>query len=688
MTAFLDSTVLQDNAYDFDQMGRLIRRTEFETGTSTREEVFSYDFLNRVTAREYTVGGAGSPTFAPVASYDVYGNITSHAEQPGAMAYTDSARPHRLTAVAGSPVHYGDNGNISWKYQWSQAEWVYHSWGANRKLATVSGATSGDSVSFVYDGSDQLVTQYAHEGGHTVEKKLYLMGYEQKYRNVEGSSFDPLELDYTRIPIPTPTGVVGHFTWPGEFSGASPAPFAENRNFVHYDHQGSVVLVTDHAGQELSRYSYGVFGAARDSLTWARTDLHDTVVDQEDAADNGYTGHEMLDAFELIHMGGRVYDPQLGRFLSPDPFVQAPGHTQSYNRYRYGFNNPLSHTDPSGYIVQLIPLALYAAGAFGTVGSAAALTTLIVSSLVATFAGTLIMGGSLADALKATALAGASMALSFGIGELFNQGVMDALGGFAEAAKAAAHGIKAGGLTELAGGEFRSGFLSGFAGEFGNNWIDANMEFGPAAVVASAIVGGTASELGGGKFANGAVHNAFALIFNHRVHELEAQGRERRPILHTMVVTPGSAHPELIEDVEAWAEIGGMVIDELRSKAVDRLVAQPQIADAINKFADRSMSVEALLSDWVEVAKQINSTVAMGTVSAWSVSIYEEKTYIFGIIPSWKEMPPSYAQITSTYIGAQGRWFHNSYSGLIHDGHFQSRWKSISDAHYRSLYED
>ncbi|MDR7090662.1 hypothetical protein J2X05_002686 [Cellvibrio fibrivorans] len=48
-------------------------------------------------------------------------------------------------------------------------------------------------------------------------------------------------------------------------------------------------------------------------------------------------------------MNGRVYDPELGRFMSADPFVQAPYNSQSYNRYSYVFNNPLSFTDPSGY---------------------------------------------------------------------------------------------------------------------------------------------------------------------------------------------------------------------------------------------------------------------------------------------------------------------------------------------------
>lgn len=75
--------------------------------------------------------------------------------------------------------------------------------------------------------------------------------------------------------------------------------------------------------------------------------LHETV-STSSFTNRGFTGHEHLDAFGLIDMNGRVYDPVLGRFLSPDKFVQAPFLTQSFNRYSYCLNNPLKYTDPSG----------------------------------------------------------------------------------------------------------------------------------------------------------------------------------------------------------------------------------------------------------------------------------------------------------------------------------------------------
>jgi RHS repeat-associated protein len=63
----------------------------------------------------------------------------------------------------------------------------------------------------------------------------------------------------------------------------------------------------------------------------------------------------MLDNLNLTHMNGRVYDQMLGKFLSADPFIPEPLNTQSYNRYSYVFNNPLSFTDPSGFDPDGVP---------------------------------------------------------------------------------------------------------------------------------------------------------------------------------------------------------------------------------------------------------------------------------------------------------------------------------------------
>ena len=62
----------------------------------------------------------------------------------------------------------------------------------------------------------------------------------------------------------------------------------------------------------------------------------------------GFTGHEHYPYFKIINMNGRLYDPVIGRFFSPDKYVQDPYATQDFNRYSYAKNNPLKYVDPTG----------------------------------------------------------------------------------------------------------------------------------------------------------------------------------------------------------------------------------------------------------------------------------------------------------------------------------------------------
>ena len=72
----------------------------------------------------------------------------------------------------------------------------------------------------------------------------------------------------------------------------------------------------------------------------------------------GYGGHEMLSKYRLVNMDGRLYDYALGRFLSPDNYVQEPGNSQNFNRYSYCLNNPLKYTDPDGELIGIDDLII------------------------------------------------------------------------------------------------------------------------------------------------------------------------------------------------------------------------------------------------------------------------------------------------------------------------------------------
>jgi RHS repeat-associated protein len=110
------------------------------------------------------------------------------------------------------------------------------------------------------------------------------------------------------------------------------------------DHLGSIAVVTDSAGTVSERDSYDAWGRRRNANG---TDNSACAITS--ATTRGFTGHEMLDSDCEINANARIYDPTLGRFMSPDSVVQAPFNGQSFNRYSYVFNNPLAGTDPSGY---------------------------------------------------------------------------------------------------------------------------------------------------------------------------------------------------------------------------------------------------------------------------------------------------------------------------------------------------
>jgi RHS repeat-associated protein len=132
----------------------------------------------------------------------------------------------------------------------------------------------------------------------------------------------------------------------------------ESTKYVHRDRLGSVMTITDTSDVVIDAKSYDPFGKPRKSTFEAVTPPTLTGVallggwgqaSYDLVTNRGFTDHEHLDDAQLIHMNGRVYDYNLGRFLSVDPFIQSPGNSQSMNPYSYIMNNPLSGTDPSGY---------------------------------------------------------------------------------------------------------------------------------------------------------------------------------------------------------------------------------------------------------------------------------------------------------------------------------------------------
>ncbi len=340
--------------------------------------------------------------------------------------------------------------------------------------------------------------------------------------------------------------------------------------YLHKDHLGSIDTITNKDGKIIEKVYFDVWGKREsiDSSQWnttARSQEANTLVSVLDITPRGFTGHEHVDHADIIHMNGRIYDPTLGRFLQADPFIQAPNNSQSLNRYSYIFNNPLSGIDPSGYFGMFKKIGRNIIRAASKIFGKELVN--IAGTIVATyFGGPLAAGawqyefarahgasseGAFFAAFTATAAAvvfqqigqnfgrmsNANVSGARALGRLAEQAGLDgalhaqvALGEFVKfggnyltsgqvAAQIASHAVAGGVISVVSGGKFGHGFFSaGVTKGLGGAYLPGGSDLSAGQVVGgtvvSAVIGGTASVVSGGKFANGARTATYQYLFN------------------------------------------------------------------------------------------------------------------------------------------------------------------------------
>jgi RHS repeat-associated protein len=364
-------------------------------------------------------------------------------------------------------------------------------------------------------------TRYV-SGKHTVTEHYYAGGYE-KIVQTQGRSRGLVEHKYHLMG--------GNIVITHRSNGT------KDTHYLHKDTQGSVSLITNESGSVIAQYIYDPFGK---QTTLSTNSLFAQAI-YNAPSHQGYTGHHSLNDVGIIHMNGRIYDPTLGRFLQADPFVQAPTNSQSYNRYSYLLNNPLSYTDPSGYFFKYLfkklnkvlgdfaPFVGFALMFIpGTQGFGWAITKGFVA------------GGIATGSLKGALVGAFSAAAFYGIGQHFkglaasnsSNAVTYNFGGNMLtsgqiAGQIASHALVGGVISVVNGGKFGHGFFSaggtkGLGGALlpgGENLTNGEIAEG---TIISALIGGTASIISGGKFANGARTASFQYLFNQVANSLKS----------------------------------------------------------------------------------------------------------------------------------------------------------------------
>lgn len=280
-------------------------------------ETFAYDNLNRLTSF------AGKTV-----AYDIKGNITTKSDI-GTFEYTLAQKPYAVSGINlsgnGIPTHTQSITFTSFERPKSIEE--------NGIKATIS-----------YNGEYDRVRTSFTKNGNIIFDRYYL-----------GNCY---EMDFISPHVKEKLYLFGDFY-------DAPAVYVKENGsekiyYILRDYLGSITQIVASDGTKVQELSYDAWGRLRNPTNQK---IYASGEEPVLFLGRGYTGHEHLTQFGLINMNARLYDPALGRFLSPDPYVQNPESSQNFNRYSYCLNNPLCYVDEDGeFFFTAIAIAAVIAG--------------------------------------------------------------------------------------------------------------------------------------------------------------------------------------------------------------------------------------------------------------------------------------------------------------------------------------
>ncbi|MBI4815751.1 MAG: VCBS repeat-containing protein [Deltaproteobacteria bacterium] len=310
----LESIIAEDRAhtqvqalrYEYDENLNVTRVRDETQRPQPIDERFGYDELNRLSSVETFDGG-------PIADfrYDAIGNLTWKSDVGNYDYPTASGSgAYAVKTAGGRGFSYDANGNQITRPLPSgeKAGLTYTVKGKLRELHGPSG-----NFRYEYDADHNRAVRRAP--GST---KIYLDDLYERERLASGDFVH-------RYRIAAPDGA---------FLVVEQTPTARFDHYVLRGRDGSPNVVW--TGGSASTLSFDAFGQRRSASS-------------PTPPTDGFTGHEAEEELGLVNMRGRMYDPEVGRFISPDPYVWNIASSQSLSRYAYVENNPITVTDPSGF---------------------------------------------------------------------------------------------------------------------------------------------------------------------------------------------------------------------------------------------------------------------------------------------------------------------------------------------------
>ncbi len=306
-----------DMSWNFNNKGNLSNRVD--NYVKDQEESYIYDVQNRLT--NWNV-------------YDYSGNLT---KQSNIVYNTTTGTISQKSDLSNFTFNYGENGksphaltSISGVPTQMPADGLSITYTDFKKVSTLA---QGNKTYALMYGIDEQRRKSVYKVNNAIQETRYYLGNYEEVTNAAGITKKIHYLSGGTIFITTGN--------------------TETLYYGYYDHLGSLMALANEQGQVVERYAYDPWGNRRNPNDWSQPDTRTSWI-----INRGFTMHEHLDAFGIINMNGRVYDPLTSMFLSPDPQLQSPGDWLNYNRYGYCMNNPMIYADPTGEFWWLIPVAI------------------------------------------------------------------------------------------------------------------------------------------------------------------------------------------------------------------------------------------------------------------------------------------------------------------------------------------
>ena len=333
----------------YNKFNELITQTDANGNTTN----YQYDLLGRVTQKQFLRANSQPQTFY----YDY--NLTPKGKgklyQTRINGMISAENPVATTQDFG----YYDNGNIDFNTQVGVYSYLGNKPHAVTQIEPTNETVfSPDNCAVTYNFFNQPTL--IKEGAHQLE--LFYGADQQRnkaLKRINGT------LEYTHYYISKHyekniDALAGNFTRHCHYIYGDNDVVAlhvasqgkDHMYYIHTDHLGSYIAITGADKQVRERNWFDPWGnmLLYEFRGGGDPSRHDTgtYVLGKSLTYRGFTGHEHYPEFKIINMNGRLYDPVIGRFFSPDNFVQAPEFSQGFNRYSYCLNNPLMLKDPTG----------------------------------------------------------------------------------------------------------------------------------------------------------------------------------------------------------------------------------------------------------------------------------------------------------------------------------------------------